>query len=64
MTEIQMTETKKLLEPYQLYLAPFRALEYWNFERVSDFGIRISNLFNSASLGSRGSGSGLRQSLR
>jgi len=32
-----MTETKKLLEAYQLHLAPFGALEYSNFGFVSDF---------------------------
>ncbi len=46
MTEIQMTKTKKLLEAYHPYLALFGALEHSNFGFVSDFGIRISNLFS------------------
>jgi hypothetical protein len=50
MTEIQMTRTKKLLEAYQPYLALFGALEHSNFGFVSDFGIRISNLFSKTKL--------------
>ena len=44
-TEIQMTKTKKLLEAYHPDLTLCGALEHSNFGFVSDFGIRISNLF-------------------
>jgi len=50
MTEIQMTKTKKLFEAYQPYLALFGALGHSNFGFVSDFGIRISNLFSETQL--------------
>jgi hypothetical protein len=46
MTEIQMTKNEKLLETYQPCLALFGALEHSTFGFVSDFGIRISNLFS------------------
>jgi hypothetical protein len=49
-TEIQMTKTKKILEAYQPYLALFGSLEHSNFGFVSDFGIRISNLFSETQL--------------
>jgi hypothetical protein len=50
MTEIQMVKVKKLLEVYQPCLALFEALEHSNFGFVSDFGIRISNLFSEKQL--------------
>ena len=50
MTEIQITKTKKLLETCQLHFALFGALEHSNFGFVSDFGIRISNLFSKTKL--------------
>jgi len=48
MTEIQMTETRKRLAVYQRYLSLFDALEHSNFGFVSDFGIRVLNLFSEA----------------
>ena len=41
-----MTKTKKILEAYQPYLPLFGAVEHSTFGFVSDFGIRISNLFS------------------
>jgi hypothetical protein len=45
-----MTKTRQILETYPPYLALFGALEHSNSGFVSDFGIRISNLFNETQI--------------